>query len=140
MIMIVPRSPRARCGVQSRKQARKTATVARIRDLPEPHLERIAAQIVAVQFDQIEGIEEHAGVMPAVTNAIEARHPIGIASDSFAIDDAGARAQLGQSLHNQREAISQIIAWATVEPHAVAILAADDAKTVVLDLVQPLAA
>jgi hypothetical protein len=33
--------------------------------------ERIAAQVVAVQLDEVEGIEEHAVVMIAVADAIE---------------------------------------------------------------------
>jgi hypothetical protein len=35
--------------------------------------------------------------------------------------------------------MAQIIAGAAVEPHAVAVLTGNDAKTIVLDLVQPLA-
>jgi hypothetical protein len=37
----------------------------------------------------------------------------------------------------QREPIGQVIAGEAVEPHAVAVLARDDAEAVVLDLVQP---
>ncbi len=51
-------------------------------------LERIAAEIVAVQLDQIEGIEEHPGVVPVVTDAVEARHSALVAGDGLPIDDA----------------------------------------------------
>jgi D-serine deaminase-like pyridoxal phosphate-dependent protein len=37
-------------------------------------LERIAAEIVAVQLNKVEGIQEHNGVVSAVTDAIEIRH------------------------------------------------------------------
>jgi len=40
-------------------------------------------------------------------------------------------------LPDQREAMREVIARAAVEPHAMAVLAGDDAETVVLDLVQP---
>src|SRR5438552_7758071 len=45
-----------------------------------------------------------------------------------AVDDDGARAQPGQGLDDQREAIGEV---------KVAVLAGDDAEAVVLDLVQP---
>ena len=32
------------------------------------HPKRIAAQIVPVQLDQVEGIEEHAGIIPAISD------------------------------------------------------------------------
>jgi hypothetical protein len=99
--------------------------------------ERIAAQVVAVQFDQIEGVEEHAGVIAPVTDAVEGCHAVVIAGDRFAVDDAGPRAQPRQGLDNERETVGQIIAGAAVEPHAVAILARNDAEAVVLDLVHP---
>jgi hypothetical protein len=54
--------------------------------------ERIAPKVVAVQFDQVEGIEECLAVMPSVADAVEGRDAAVVASDSFAIDDAGARA------------------------------------------------
>ena len=43
----------------------------------------------------------------------------------------------GERLDDQREAASQVIAGAAVEPHAVAILACDDAEAIVLDFMQP---
>ena len=56
-------------------------------------LKRIAPQVVAIQFDQVEGVEEYALVSAVVTNEIERGDVVVIAGDSFAIDDAGARAQ-----------------------------------------------
>src|SRR5262249_26766459 len=57
-----------------------------------------------------------------------------------AIDDAGARAQPGERINDQREATGEVIARAAVELHLRASLAGDDAEAVVLDFVQPLAA
>src|SRR5262249_21725164 len=59
-------------------------------------LKRIAPQVVAVQFDEVEGVEEYALVSALVTDEIERGNAVVIASDSFAIDDARARAQAGQ--------------------------------------------
>ena len=49
-------------------------------------------QIVAVQFDQVEGVQERAVIMAAVANEIERGEAVIIAGDSFTVDDAGARA------------------------------------------------
>jgi hypothetical protein len=72
-----------------------------------------------------------------VTDEIERGNPVVVAGDSFAVDNAGARAQSGERINDQREAASHVIAGAAVEPHAVAILASDDAKSIVLNLMQP---
>ena len=78
--------------------------------------------------------------MAMVTKEIERGNAVVIASDSFAIDNAGAQAQACQRLDDQRKATGEVIARTAVEPHLRAGLAGNDAKAVVLDLVQPLAA
>jgi len=103
-------------------------------------LKRIAPQVVAVQLDEVEGVEEDALVSAVVTDEIERGNAVVIASDRFAIDDARARAQAGQRLDNQREAVGEIIAGAAIEPHPRPVLAGNNPKAIVLDLVQPLAA
>ena len=55
-----------------------------------------APQVIAVQFDQVEGVEEYAVVSAVVTDEIERGNAVVIASDSFAVDDAGARTQASQ--------------------------------------------
>src|SRR5262249_62011217 len=67
-------------------------------------MKRIAPQVVAVQFDQVEGVVEYALVGALVTDEIERSNAVVIAGDRFAIDDAGARAQACQRLDDQREA------------------------------------
>jgi hypothetical protein len=62
-----------------------------------------------------------------------------IAGDSFAIDDARARAQACQRLDDQREATDEVVAWTTVEPRSRAVLPGDSPKAVMLDLMKPLA-
>src|SRR6266581_3035906 len=100
-------------------------------------LKRIAPQVIAVQFDQVKGVEEYAFVSALVTDEIERGNAVVIAGDSFAIDDAGARAQAGQRLDDQREATGEVIAGVAIEPHSWAVLPGNDSEAVVLDLVQP---
>src|SRR5262245_51554630 len=103
-------------------------------------LKRIAPQVVAVQLDEVEGIKEYALVSAVATNEIERGNAVVIAGDSFAVDDAGARAQASQHLDDQRKATGEVIAGAAIEPHSRPILPSDNPKAVVLDLVQPIAA
>src|SRR5262249_22582846 len=79
-------------------------------------------------------------IMAAVANEIERGNAVVITGDSFPVNDAGARTQAGQRFDNPREATSEIIAWTAVEPHLRAVLAGNYPKTVVLNLVQTLAA
>jgi hypothetical protein len=64
-------------------------------------LKRIAPQVVAVQLDKVEGVEEYAVVSALVTNEIERGNSVVIAGDSFAVDDARARAQACQRLDDR---------------------------------------
>jgi hypothetical protein len=91
-------------------------------------LKRITPQIVAVQLDEVEGVEERAVIMATVANEIERGNAVVIAGDSFAVDDAGARPQLGERINDQREAVGEIIARTTVEPDLRASLPGDDAE------------
>src|SRR5262245_58588178 len=66
-------------------------------------LQRIAPEIVAVLFDEIECVEEYAFVSALVTDEIERGNAVVIAGDRLAIDDTGARAQACQRLDNERK-------------------------------------
>jgi glucose-6-phosphate dehydrogenase assembly protein OpcA len=94
-------------------------------------------RVVAIEFDEVESIEEYALVRALVADELERGNAAVIASHRFAIDDAGARAQARQRFDDQREAVGEVIAGAAVEPHALAILAGNDAEAVVLNLMQP---
>src|SRR6516225_7583069 len=76
---------------------------------------RITPQVVAVQFDEVEGVEEYLVVSAVVPDEIERGNAVVIAGDSFAVDDAGARAQAGQRLDDQREATGEVVARTAVE-------------------------
>ena len=56
------------------------------RDLAD--LKRVTPQVLAVQFDQVEGVQEHVPVMLAVADTLERCQPVVIARDGFPIDDA----------------------------------------------------
>src|SRR5262245_56031071 len=77
---------------------------------------------------------------PVRTDEIERGNAVVIAGDSFAIDDAGSRAETGQCFDDQREAVCQVIARTAVEPQLRARLAGNDAEAIVLDFVNPRAA
>jgi hypothetical protein len=47
------------------------------------------------------------------------------------------RAQTCHRLHDQREALREVVSRAAIELHARAVLASDDPEAVVLDFVQP---
>ena len=90
--------------------------------------------------EDIEAIElGNHGKSPAVCGH-RPLNAVVIAGNSFAVDNAGARAQPGQRFDDQREATGEIVAWTTIEPHPLAILAGNDTEAVVLNLMQPQAA
>src|SRR6516165_3339067 len=53
------------------------------------HGKRVAPEIVAVQLDQVEGVEEHTRVMVAVPDALKGRNAVLAARDRLSVDDAG---------------------------------------------------
>src|ERR1700730_1435428 len=123
--------------IQSQAQRRSREQSA---DCCLAHDERIAAQIIAVEFDQVKGVEENAIIVVPVTDAVERRYPILAARDCLSVDDAGPGAQLGDPLDDERKSVGQVIAWPTVQLHPLAVLAGNDPEAVVLDFVQPLLA
>src|SRR5262249_19373229 len=104
------------------------------------HFQRITPHVIAVQFNEVEGVQKHAIVSAVVTDELEPTNTVVSASDSLTIDDARARAQAGQRLDDQREAAGEVIAGPAVEPHPRAILAGDNSESIVLNLMQPQAA
>src|SRR5262249_49472381 len=51
-------------------------------------LKRITPEVVAVQLEEIEGVEEYALVSALVADEIERGNAVVIAGNSFAVDDA----------------------------------------------------
>jgi len=101
------------------------------------HFQRITPHVVAIQLDQVEGVEKGVTVMASVADTVERGNAIVIASDSLTVDDAGARAQPGERINDQRETAGEVIARTTIEPHPLLVLACNNAEAVMLDLMQP---
>src|SRR6516162_4424751 len=78
------------------------------------HFQGITPQVVAVQFDEVEGVEEGVTVMASVADTVERGNAVIVASNRLPIDDAGARAQASQRLDDQREAAGEVIAGPAV--------------------------
>src|ERR1700730_13396791 len=88
------------------------------------HVQRVAPQVVAVKFDQVEGPHEHVCVVVPVPDTIEGCDPIVTARHGLPVDDTGLRAQLGQRLDYEGKAVGQIVPRSAVEPHPLAALRA----------------
>jgi hypothetical protein len=59
-------------------------------------------QVLAIQLDEVEGVEEHVPVMLAVADTLERCEPVVVARDGFPIDDARPPRQSagsGESCH-----------------------------------------
>jgi hypothetical protein len=54
------------------------------------HFKRVAAQVVAVQLDQVKGVHENRRVVAPVADAIELSDAAVVAGERLAVDDAGA--------------------------------------------------
>ena len=89
---------------------------------------------------RVEGVEEYALVSAVVPDEIERGNAVVVASNCLPINDAGARAQPGERINDQREATSEVVAGTAIEPHLRAGLAGNDAEAIVLNFVQPLTA
>src|SRR5215471_4417086 len=66
-------------------------------------LKRIAPQVVAVQFDQVEGVEEYALVSAVVTDKIERRNAVVIAQATASPSMMQERERRRESINDQRE-------------------------------------
>src|SRR5271166_5352661 len=77
----------------------------RARERGLPHVEWVAPQVITVQLEQVEGVEEDACVMLAITDAVEVRDAVLAAGKRLAVDDARACAQASEGLRRTRSAI-----------------------------------
>jgi hypothetical protein len=101
------------------------------------HLDRQPAQVLTVELQQIEGAEHGRERRRPRPGQVEHREPAVVANDGLAVDQVGARRQRRDRRHDQGKALAEIVAVAAVEPHASGVAPVQDAKAVVLDLVQP---
>jgi hypothetical protein len=61
-----------------------------------------------------------------MTDELEQGHAAVVASHSFPIEDARARAQASQRFDDQRKAAGEVVARPRIKPHAWTVLAGDD--------------
>ena len=57
-----------------------------------PHNERIASNILAIKFDQVEGIQERAVTVVPMPDEVERCDAVITARDRLSVNDAGMRA------------------------------------------------
>ncbi len=67
------------------------------------NLDRLRAQVHAIQFEQVEGAKRHSVVLAAIAEQVEHGEAVGVAGDCFAVDDTRARRQRGDRSYGQRE-------------------------------------
>src|SRR5262249_59927467 len=64
------------------------------------HFQRIAPQVVTLQFDQVECVDEDTVVVAVGGDEIEQSNAVVIANDSFALHNAGERGQAGEGIND----------------------------------------
>ena len=92
---------------------------------------------IAVKFDQVEGVEEYAPVLTPVSQPVEHREPIVVASYGLAIDQARRSLERECGALDQGEAAGPIMPVAGGKPHAPRVAAHEHSEAVVFDFVQP---
>jgi len=99
--------------------------------------ERFAPQILAVEFQQVEGEQEHAAIVALVAQPLEHGEAVLVAGDRLDVDQAGARLEPVHGLDDGGIAVRPVVPVAGEQPHAAAVSAHHEAVAVVLDLVNP---
>jgi hypothetical protein len=96
---------------------------ARIRPVQQPdqrllaRLDRQLAQILAVEFEQVEGAEHGRVVVAPGPQQLEHREPGLVGNDGFAVDQAGVGWQCRDGGCDQGKGLAEIVAITGVEPH-----------------------
>ena len=88
-------------------------------------LERTRPPVLAVELQQVEGVEERLIVMGAAMELVEDRHAGLIAADRLAVDHRRCRPQGSHGLADARVALGPVEAVAREQPHPVVALPGD---------------
>jgi hypothetical protein len=99
--------------------------------------DRLATQILAVEFEQIECAEDYTGRVSLAADQVEYGKPLLVAGDGFAVDYAGTRGQGSDRGSSQRESASEIVTLAGEEADPIPLAPRYDAEAVMLDLMNP---
>ena len=100
----------------------------------------LAAQILAVEFEEIEGEEEGVRLVATAAQDVEPGQPALVAADDLAVDQAGADLEVVHGLDDERKAARPIVAAPRDQPDADRTAPGHEPETVVLDLVDPVRA
>jgi hypothetical protein len=85
---------------------------------------RVAPQIFAVEFDQIESAKDRHLARPLPADKAEHRKALLIGDDRLAVDQTGACRQSGDRRGGLREAAREVIAIPGEQPYPIAVAAA----------------
>src|SRR5579862_9650470 len=100
-------------------------------------LDRKLAQILAVKRQKVERAMDGGCIASLPPDQLEDGEPVFVADDCLAVDQARARRQGRDSRGNEWKSAGEIVTVASNEPHAGGIAPRQEAKAVMLDLVNP---
>ena len=103
-------------------------------------LERLLAEIVAIELDQVEGAKHSGMIMVAIAKKIEDREAIPIDNNGLAINDTRPHRQGRHGGGDLWEARRKIVAVSGKQPCAPLFAPGKDLESVVLDLMNPVVA
>ena len=121
---------------RSQTQPRKAPTQ-QVRERRLARLQRLAPQILAIQLQEVEGVEEDMLARRLEPQPFEHRQPVLIAGDRLAVDQARADLEPVNGLDDERIARCPIVPVPRQQPYTDGVSARHEAVAVVLDLVNP---
>ena len=107
------------------------------REISLAHAQGEGAQILAIERQDVEGVELHLIIMLARVQGIEIGNAIDAEDDSLAIDDELLLSILECGFHDPRIAIGPVVAIAGDQAHTIAVALHAKPVTVIFDLVEP---
>jgi hypothetical protein len=106
--------------------------------VPLSIFDRMPAQIVALDLDQVECAEGRGVIVPAIPEKVEDWQPLLIDHDGLAVDHAGLHRQPRDGVHYERYGSVKVVTLPRYQPDPIAFFLGNDPKTVVLDLMDQL--
>jgi hypothetical protein len=97
----------------------------------------MVAVILPIQFEQVEGIQEHLVVMGMGMQLVEIGLAVPSSPNRFPVHDDGTDPKRPQGLDYPRILGGPIVAASGVEPDPIAVPSGNEPVSVVLDLVDP---
>ena len=104
------------------------------------HLDRLPPKVLAVQLQQVEGVQECFGLVPPVTEQLEGSQPPFVTAHDFPVDQARPHLEVVHRLDHQWIALRPVIAPAGDQPDAHGVAPVHEPEAIVLDLVNPVGA